>query len=154
MKNICTYHYITLIFAVDSKKKDHPIHCKKNLVVLFSPFPWTRYGFRDFLKEDKPGAVLSPSSFEEDPWEQFCMKLRSVKKEFESRDVHLCWIDIPPIFPAQELILCEINPEQVIEGFKTMQWSFQTMDALLVASKLVPFQLIWPAIVYSRYEQD
>ncbi|GLJ44886.1 hypothetical protein SUGI_0944820 [Cryptomeria japonica] len=134
---------------IDSKKKDHPIPCKKNLVVLFSPFPWTRNGFRDFLKEDKPGAVLSPWSFEDDPWEQFCMKLRSAKREFESRDVHFCWIDIPPIFPAQEVIACEINPEQVIEAFKTMHWSFQTMDALLVASKLVPFQLIWPAIVYS-----
>ncbi|KAH9310374.1 hypothetical protein KI387_025409, partial [Taxus chinensis] len=134
---------------MDTKKYDNPIPCSKNLVVLFSPFPWTRNGFRDFLMEDKPRAVLAASSFEEDLWDFFCMKLRSVKEEFKSRDIHCCWIDIPPIYPAQEVIECEINPEQVIEAFKTMQWSFQTMDTLIVASLSVPFQLIWPTIVYS-----
>ncbi|GLJ30517.1 hypothetical protein SUGI_0604090 [Cryptomeria japonica] len=122
-------------------------HKNSNLVVLFSSVPWTRTGFAEFIKDEKSCTDLSSLS-DEQLMELFSLKFKSVIESFGSRDIHFCWIDIPPLVSQMRDSPNEISQGKIFEVFRKMGWSFTAVDVVILASRFVPFSLIWPTIAY------
>ena len=80
--------------------------------------------------------------------ELFSLKFRYVIETFGSRDIHFCWIDIPPIVSQMRDCPNEISSGKIFEVFRKMGWSFTTIDVVILASRFVPFSLIWPTVAY------
>ncbi|KAH9310357.1 hypothetical protein KI387_025392 [Taxus chinensis] len=145
------YVWEPLIFDnISSGKQDFfSKHGNFNLVVLFSSVPWTKTGFAEFAKDEK-SCTDPPALSDEGLMEFFSSKFRSVNESFGSRDIHFCWIDIPPPFSQTRNCGDEISRGTISEAFKKMGWSFTSVDVVILASRLVPFSLIWPTIAYPR----
>ncbi|XP_057836298.2 uncharacterized protein LOC131046555 [Cryptomeria japonica] len=137
-----------LIDKITSGKQDiFSKHKNSNLVELFSSVSWTRTGFAEFIKDENSFTDLSSLS-DEQLMELFSLKFRSVIESFGSRDIHFCWIDIPPLVSQMRGCPNEISQGKIFQVFRKMGWSFTAVDVVILASRFVPFSLIWPTIAY------
>ncbi|XP_011622834.1 uncharacterized protein LOC18432729 isoform X1 [Amborella trichopoda] len=113
---------------------------KHFLIVLFSPILWSHEMLSKFMGMEIKDGFVDRCCFSK----SFCQVFGSVREAFESRGIHLCWVDVSG---AEERFGNQLGLlDEEIKGFG---WGVNSTDVILCGSQIVPFGLIWPTIAFS-----
>lgn len=121
---------------------------RSNLVVLCSPICESLKSLSEFfgVEMGDHDSLENVGSF----CEKFSGFFRGVSDAFDSRDIHVSWVDFSCQFEKSEIKIENDELRQIYKffenGTRTLGWGLCKLDSIVLGSALVPYGLIYPKI--------